>query len=308
MKILITGGNGFVGKNLANYLEEFDNDVYISSRRHLNIEKCIKIDFSDISEISFKLNHHNFDQIFHLSAQSSVGVSFKYPFNTMRDNINSVINLLEVVKDLKNKPKVVIAGTSEVYTNKECPVTEESVLDPRSPYTVSKLSTDHFVRLMSKELGINCTLLRLFNHTGAGQNDKFVIPTFAKQLAEIKLGLKEPIIKVGNLDAERDFTDVRDVCRAYRMVSTVEEYGEFYNVCSGRPRKIKDLLDKLIDVSGVNVTVEVDPARLRPIEVPVYYGLYEKINKKFGWEPTIAIETTLQNIFNYWISELEKSI
>jgi len=301
-KVLITGGRGFVGQYLKEYLENKGHNVYVSSRKNLE-EKCIKLNLNNIEEVEFKLNAEQFDKIFHLSAQSSVAVSFKYPFSTMRDNITSTINLLEVIHKLNKKPKLVIAGTSEIYTNKECPVKESSSLEPRSPYAISKLATDQFITMMCKELKINSTILRLFNHTGPRQAEKFVIPTFSNQLAQIKRGEKEPIIKVGNLGAERDFTDVRDVLTAYDLVSDREEYGEVYNVCSGKPIKVQYLLDKLIEISGLNVKIEVDPARLRPIEIPVYYGNCDKI-KNIGWNPIIPIEQTLKDAYEHWLKNI----
>lgn len=301
MSILITGGTGFVGRYLCQYLSK-DNVVYISSRSyHPN---AIQLDLKNIKKSRNIFQDFKFDKIFHLTAQSSVHLSFKQPFDTLYDNINTTLNLLKIVSELDYKPKVILASTAEVYKVSNNELTEDSNFEPKSPYSISKIVTDYLVRNISKDFDIHTVLLRLFNHTGPGQSDTFVLGSFSKQLAEMKLGLREPIIKVGNLEAKRDFIDIRDVCEAYNMVSNDDSIGEAYNVCSGNEYKIKDLLQTLIKISGLDVKVEIDSARLRKVDIPTFFGSYKKIKDKFKWEPHISIEQTLQDMFDWWIENL----
>ena len=301
-KILITGGTGFVGSYLSKHLSD-KYEVFLSSRKQV-AQNILHLDLKDIELTKNIFESYRFEKIFHLTSQSSVHLSFKKPFETLYDNINTTLNLLKVVSELDYEPKVILASTSEVYKVSETELTEDSVFEPRNPYAISKIVTDYLVRNISKEFNIHSILLRLFNHTGPGQTDTFVLGSFSKQLAEMKLGLKEPIIQVGNLDVKRDFIDVRDVCRAYDLVSDDDSTGEAYNVCSGNEYVVKELLDMLIEISGLDVKVEVDPSRLRKIDIPTFYGSYKKIKESFGWEPQIPIKQTLQDMFNWWIENL----
>jgi len=302
-KVLITGGTGFVGSYLFDYLSKNKNyDVFVSSRR--NIEKAIRLDLLDIYEIRKTFMEYEFDKIFHLTSQSSVHLSFKNPFSTLYDNINTTLNLLKIIYESKLNTKVVLASTSEVYKTSEKELTEDSSFEPRNPYAISKIIVDYFSKNISKDFKMNVTLLRLFNHSGPGQIDNFVLSSFSRQLAEIKLGLREPVIKVGNLDVYRDFIDVRDVVRAYEMVSNEISYGEVYNVCSGYSYKIRELLDKLIEISGLEVKVEIDKSRVRKSDIPKFVGSYHKINNDFGWSPEIKIERTLEDMYLWWLENL----
>ena len=301
MKTLITGAKGFVGQHLTEYLRYKDYELYTSSRSFGNAD--IELDLKDYTKAKNILDNYKFDVIFHLSAQSSVHRSFQKPFNTMEDNIISTLNLLKIVHELNLETKVVIAGTSEIYKTSVKPMSEESAIEPRSPYTVSKLAIDYFTRVIAEHLNINVTVLRLFNHTGPGQSTEFVLSSFAQQLAMIKLDKQENVIKVGNLEVQRDFTDVRDVVRAYDLVCKEKEYGECYNVCSNNAYNISDLLSKLIEISNLDVKVEVDSSRLRANDIPYYYGNYDKILAKHGWMPEIPIHKTLEDLYVYWLNQ-----
>lgn len=302
-KILITGGTGFVGKHLAKHLEK-ENDVYISSRKIIG-KKCIKLNLASLEESRTILNDYKFDKIFHLSAQPSVHISWEKPFETVQGNVNTTLNLIKIISEDLQNTKLVLAGTSEIYKTSDEKMTEENIIDPRSPYTISKLTIDYFVRLMSTFLRLNCTILRLFNHTGPGQSTEFVLSNFANQLAKIKLGKQEPIVKVGDLNVSRDFVDVRDVVKAYDLVSKSNEHGIVYNVCSGNLYNIGELLDILIGTAKIKVKIEIEQSRLRKIDVPFYFGSYEKIYLKYGWEPKIQINQTLEDLYNWWLEELK---
>ncbi len=302
MAVLITGGTGFVGGYLRNYLEK-DSEVYVSSRYQMG-PHIIQLNLLDIEGSKKILAQHKFDKIFHLTSQSSVQLSIQRPFDTIFDNVNTTVNLLKIVHEMDYECKIVLASTSEVYKGSTQPLTEENGFEPRHPYAISKIVTDYLVRNLSTNIKLNVTLLRLFNHTGPGQADSFVLGSFSRQIAEIMLGLKPPVIKVGNLDAQRDFVDVRDVCRAYDLAGNKKEHGEVYNVCSGKAFAISELLNKLINFSGIKVEIEQDPNRLRPSDIPVFLGNYNKIKNSLGWEPAIPIDQTLQEMLNWWVENL----
>ena len=302
-KVLITGGTGFAGSHLVDYLKTQGDTVYITSRTRTDIN-IINLDLLKIEDIEKTLIDYQFDKIFHLTAQSSVNLSWKMPFQTLYDNINCTINLLKAIHELKLTTRIILASTCELYKTTNERIYETHPIEPRNPYGYSKLVTDYLVSGISKDFKLNTTLLRLFNHVGPGQTDTFVLPSFTKQVAEIKMGLKEPVISVGNLEIKRDFVDVRDVCRAYSLVSNQDAYGEVYNVCSGKEYCLRDLLGKIINIAGIDVQVVVDPNKVRKVDIPTFYGSYDKINKVFGWEPYYTIEQTLADMYNWWLENL----
>jgi len=292
MKIAITGSDGFVGTWLKNYLCK-NHEIY--ELHHYEVDL---MDFNTTYEVFKSINP---DAIIHLAAQSSPFIAWKKPYTTVVDNVTLAINALRVAEKLKCK--LILAGSSEVYDVIPNTITEESELNPRNPYDLSKLTVDSLVRLIAKERKINVTLLRLFNHIGPGQSDNFVVSTFSKQLAEIRLGLKEPVIMVGNLEAKRDLIDCRDAIKAYELFLDIEEFGNYYNVCSGKAYKIQWILDKLIEISGLNVIIQQDENRMRLSDIPIFVGDYSKI-KAIGWEPKIEIETTLKDTYEDWLIKL----
>jgi len=293
MKIIITGMSGFVGQWLKAECEQHGHIVKGVSFRN--------IDFTNKDELYCAFVDFEPDVIFHLAAQSSPHISWKEPYSTILDNIVSAVNIMALTEELGCK--LVIAGSAEVYETQLTPLSESSELKPRNPYGASKLLIDHMVRIIGSDRKINVTLLRLFNHIGPKQSENFVVSTFAKQLAEIKLGIKDPVISVGNLTAKRDMLDVRDAVRAYLLVAEREEFGEFYNVCSGKSYEISDILNRLIDISGLQVEVVEDPNRMRPSDIPIFVGSYNKINE-IGWTPTHSINDTLKDTYEWWLSEL----
>ncbi|MGD1994545.1 MAG: GDP-mannose 4,6-dehydratase, partial [Anaerolineae bacterium] len=182
---------------------------------------------------------------------------------------------------------------------------EETPLRPLSPYAVSKVAQDMLGLQYHLAYGIEVVRLRPFNHTGPGQSPRFVVPAFASQVARIEVGLQEPVLFVGNLDVWRDFTDVRDIVRAYVLAATEAKPGQVYNLASGQPQSIREMLESLLDLSPVEIQVEVDPDRYRPADMPVAYGSAEKFHRHTGWEPEIQFEQTLQDVLTYWRKQVE---
>ncbi|HEX7321205.1 MAG TPA: GDP-mannose 4,6-dehydratase [bacterium] len=313
MKILITGISGFVGSHLAEYLlSQGEHKVFgtIKWRSRLdNIESIrnkislCECDIKDAFALRTVLTEIQPDYIFHLAAQSYVPFSWRAPVESMHTNVIGEINLMETVKDLKLKSRIHVAGSSEEYgmvLPSEVPITEENPLRPLSPYGVSKVAQDLLGYQYFKSYHLHVVRTRAFNHTGPRRGDVFVTSNFAKQIVEIEKGLREPVIKVGNLDAVRDFLDVRDVARAYFLSLAKGEAGEVYNIASGKGYKIKEVLDKLLALSKAKVKVEQDPERLRPSDVELLIGSAEKFKTATGWQPQIPFDTTLRDLLDYW--------
>jgi len=296
MKIAVTGASGFVGSYLTKELIKLGHEI--NSIKHNDV---------DLTNFEFLLEHfkkNKPDAIYHLAAQSSPHISWKQPYKTLKDNILSSLNMLQIAEILDIK--LIMAGSAEVYDT-DClklheKLTEESILQPRNPYGLSKLTLDYLIKMIAEERGIKVILLRIFNNIGPGQSDTFVVSTFAKQLAQIKLGLQEPIIKVGNLNAKRDFVNVNDAVKAYIKCLDFNKF-EIFNVCSGQSYVIKDILNILINISGLDVKVIEDPARMRPSDIPEFVGDYSKL-ASLGWTPSTPIEETLKDVFDDWVEKL----
>ncbi len=319
MKALITGITGFAGSHLAEYLLEhqphvevhgtrrwrspMDNVSHLEGKVHFH-----EMDMTDSNSVELVLDTVRPDFIFHLAAQSFVPTSWSAPASTFDTNVRGQINIFEAVRGLGIDPVIQIACSSEEYGlvhPEETPITEENPLRPLSPYAVSKVSQDYLGYQYFQSYGIKAIRTRGFNHTGPRRGDVFVTSNFAKQLARIKAGLDEPVIRVGNLDAVRDFTDVRDTVRAYWLAVNHAKPGEVYNICSGSGITIRELLDRLIERSGVEVKIEQDPARMRPSDVEILLGDCSKFKKDTGWEPEIPFDQTLDDIVAYWFERVQ---
>jgi GDP-4-dehydro-6-deoxy-D-mannose reductase len=243
------------------------------------------------------------DGVFHLAAMSSVPVSYADPWETIGNNIQAQLNVLEAVRRHQASARVLIVGSNEEYgppTADDLPLTEDSPLRPANPYAVSKVSQDLLGLQYYMSHGLRVIRVRPFNHTGPGQSERFVVPAFARQIALIEAGQQDPTLRVGNLNAGRDFSDVRDIVRGYRLALRDGVPGEAYNLASGRSRLIREVLDSLVSLSRAAVSVEVDPARFRPVDVPEVYGSAEKLRRATGWEPRVPFERTLKDTLDYW--------
>jgi GDP-4-dehydro-6-deoxy-D-mannose reductase len=243
------------------------------------------------------------ERIFHLAAQSFVPTSWRLPAETFMINSVGQINLFESILDLKLDPRIQIAGSSEEYGMvhpDEVPMKETNPLRPLSPYAVSKVAQDLLGYQYFKSYGLKVIRTRGFNHTGPRRGDVFVTSNFSKQVAEIEKGKREPVIHVGNLDAKRDFTDVRDMVRAYWLAAEKGEPGDVYNLGSGSAISMHQLLDMLSSLSRTKFRIQVDPDRLRPSDVQILLADASKFRTLTGWAPTIPFEKTLSDLLDYW--------
>lgn len=320
MRALITGITGFAGSHLAEYLlaEHPDVEVFGIYRwrsRMDNIEhlrsrvKLVEADLRDTTSMQTALDRSRPDVIFHLAAQSYVPASWSAPNETLMTNIAGQTNLFEAARALRLDPVIQIACSSEQYglvLPGETPIKESNPLRPLSPYAVSKVAQDYLGYQYFQSYGLKVVRTRGFNHTGPRRGQVFVTSNFCSQVAAIELGQQEPVIRVGNIDAIRDFTDVRDMVRAYWLAVTKAKPGEVYNIASGNGIAIREMLDRLIALSNVDVRIEVDPERLRPSDVEVLIGDASKFHTDTGWEPRIPFEQTLRDLLDYWRQTLRR--
>ncbi len=322
MKALITGITGFAGSHLAEYLMAHQPEVEIfgtyrwrSPMDNLTEEvlaaiNLVETDLRDAVSVTTTIDQVRPDLIFHLAAQSFVPTSWRSPAETMGTNVTGQIHIFEAIRELEIDPVVQIACSSEEYglvLPDEVPIKETNPLRPLSPYAVSKVAQDYLGYQYHQSYGIKAIRTRGFNHTGPRRGEVFVTSNFARQIAEIEAGKREPVIRVGNLDAVRDFTDVRDMVRGYWLATQKAEPGEVYNIASGRGITIRELLDQLLALSDAEVQIETDPARLRPSDVEVLLGDYSKFHQATGWEPEIPFETTLKDTIDYWRQRIASS-
>ena len=321
MKAFISGVTGFVGSHLAEYILENHSGVEVTGllrwrspkkniRSILNKTNLCYGDLQDLPSLKKVLVENRPDYIFHLAAQSYVDFSFIAPIETLGTNVIGTCNLLEAVRELKQAdgydPVIHICSSSEVYgqvREDEVPIRESNPLRPASPYAVSKVGEDMLGFQYWLSWGIKTIRTRMFTHTGPRRGEVFVVSNFAKQVASIEAGRQEAVIKVGNLDSVRTFSDVRDAVKAYWLLVNKCKPGEVYNIGGVDTMTIGEMLHKLLAMSNVNnIKVEVDPARLRPSDVTLQIPCVEKFQKVTGWKPEIPFETTLKDTLEYWRS------
>jgi GDP-4-dehydro-6-deoxy-D-mannose reductase len=307
---LITGAAGFAGSHLADYLLEqttwrVTGCILPGWDRSLLDQRvnCLEVDLRDPQATQAMLEQHTPDVIFHLAAQAYVPVSWDDPWDTLENNIRAQANILNSLVKLDVKAHVLVIGSNEEYGRapaSDMPLREDTPLRPESPYAVSKIAQDYLGLQYFLSHKIPCVRVRPFNHIGPRQSDRFVASAFARQIAQIEAGQQEPIIRVGNLNAQRDFSDVRDMVRAYYLVITQGEAGEVYNIGSGQPCSVQSLLDILLSLSRLSIRVEIDPSRLRPSDTPLSYCDASKVRAATGWVPQISFEQTLRDTLDYW--------
>ncbi|OME80601.1 hypothetical protein BK120_18090 [Paenibacillus sp. FSL A5-0031] len=307
MRALITGITGFVGSYLAEYLHLQGVEVFGTTSQKVK-EK------SNISELSLHTSEEEIirllekikpDHIYHLAGFSNVKDSWNEKNNAFSVNVSLTINLLEAARKsaISDTLRILTVGSSEEYgrvANATQPISEIETLQPMNPYGISKAAVSHLARQYYYAYGLKVVHARPFNHIGPGQRLGFVVPDFSSQIINMEKNQNEKVIKVGNLDAQRDFTDVRDIVRAYYyLLMEPSTSGEVFNVCSGVPVPISFLLQQLIRMSNQDIKLQVDESKLRPSDIPVYIGDNKKIIKLTGWKPQIPLETTLIESLEY---------
>ena len=313
MKVLITGITGFVGSHLAELcLQKPDVKIYgtVRTRSRLNnishliprleLHEC---DLRDPFAAQKMLKEVAPDYIFHLAAQSFVPASWKAPEETISTNILSQLNIFEGIRQLKLDVRVQIACSSEQYGMvypDELPINEDNPFRPLSPYGVSKVAQDLLGYQYHASYGLHIVRTRAFNHTGPRRGESFVTSSFCKQVAEIEAGKRPPVLRCGNLDARRDFTDVRDMVRAYWLALEKGEPGEAYVVAAGKAYMIREVLDTVLANARCSIEVETAPELMRPSDVPVLLGDASKFRNLTGWEPQIPFAKTMGDLLDYW--------
>lgn len=318
MKVLITGITGFVGSHLVEYCLKKDNvQVYGIKRWRSPLDnlsgivdkvKLIDCDLRDENSVVLAIQETKPERIFHLAAQSYVQTSYTAPRDTLETNIIGTLNLLEAVRHAGIDPLIHICSSSEVYGQvyeNEIPITENNPLRPQSPYAVSKVGEDLLSYQYFKSYNLRTIRTRAFTHTGPRRGAVFAESSFAKQIAEIEAGEKEPVIYVGNLDSVRTFMDVRDIVNAYWLALEKGIPGEVYNIGGEVTKKVGDMLNTLLDLSpvGKKIKVEVDARLLRPSDVTLQIPSTEKFRGQTGWKPTTPFEKTMIDLLDYWRSK-----
>ncbi|RME82409.1 MAG: SDR family oxidoreductase [Caldilineae bacterium] len=311
MRALVTGAAGFVGGHLIRHLlAETDLEIvgviyrrqphppFQSSRVHLE-----RLDLREESAVAEVLARWQPRYILHLAAQSFVPISWEHPWPTFEQNVLTQINMLKGMLTARLDARILVVGSGEEYgaiESEDLPVDEDTPLRPTSPYGVSKVAQDLLGWQYHRSHGLHTVRVRPFNHIGPGQNEIFVTSSFAKQIALIEAGRGEPILRHGNLQARRDFTDVRDVVRAYWLILQKGEPGQVYNVGSGRSIAIQDILHIMLTQARVPITLQPDPGRMRPSDIPIIVSDPGRLQRATGWQPRIPLEQTLQDILDDW--------
>lgn len=306
-KGLVIGAAGFVGNYLIHELVNNRIEAYATKLPHETLTnenaKVYDLDIMDKDSIVSLLFEIRPDYIFHLAAQSSVGLAWKNPGLTIDVNIKGAVNVMDAVRELFYKPRVLLIGSGEEYghiASGETPILEENHLRPGNIYAATKVCQNMIGNIYSRAYDMELMMVRAFNHIGPGQAPMFVVSDFCKQVAEIEKGLREPVMMVGNLAARRDFTDVRDVARAYVKLVKKGAPGETYNVGSGNAQEIRQILDAIVSMSDVDIRVEIDPNKIRPVDVPIIEADITKIHELTGWKPEIPIEQTIKETLDFW--------
>jgi GDP-4-dehydro-6-deoxy-D-mannose reductase len=308
--VLVTGGSGFVGPYLIAALEAANRPVVALGHAPERVAGApwppavspswVDVDLRDRSALDALVAEVRPSEIYHLAALSSVAESFKDPVPTYDVNVMGTVHLLDAVRRHARDSRVLVVSSAEVYGGVTSPLSEESPFYPANPYAASKVAAEMIAVEQYRSHGLQVVRARAFNHTGPGQMARFVVASFAKQIAQIEAGRQAPVMGVGNLSARRDFLDVRDVVDAYVALMAHGEAGRAYNVCSGQAVAMQDILDGFLAEAKVSITVEVDPALVRPVDVPELVGSHAALSAATGWAPRIPLRQTLADVLAYW--------
>ncbi|MGA2612713.1 MAG: GDP-mannose 4,6-dehydratase [Spirochaetia bacterium] len=309
MRALVIGGDGFVGRHLIGELASTGCDVYATSIEidafgiELPRDHVFLLHLENVGQIRSVFKNCEPQWIINLAGQSSVGLSWSDPAKTVELNVIGSINLIESMRTLGLDARMLLIGSSEEYgavLPSEVPIAESHPLKPANPYAISKVIQEEFGRLYFQAYRLKILMARSFNHIGAGQNLGFVVPDFCKQIVRIERESSETAIRVGNIDAMRDFTDVRDVVRAYEMILRLGQTGHVYNVGSGKATRVGSLLEALISFSSKKIEIRIDEEKYRPLDVPIISANIERIRSDTGWSPMIPLEQSLKDALQYW--------
>ncbi len=313
-KALIIGGAGFVGGYLIRQLKKDGCQIAVTKMPQESIPgdgfEVLDLDILDGPAVKELLEQVRPDYIFHLAAQSSVYLSWKNPGLTIDVNVKGSVNVLDAVRALSYRPRILLIGSGEEYGHilpGETPISEQNMVRPGNIYAATKVCQNLIGKIYADAYGMEILSVRAFNHIGPTQAPVFVVADFCRQAAEIEAGKREPVIRVGNLGAKRDFTDVRDVVRAYSLLMRYGTPGETYNVGSGRAVEIREILDRILALTKADIAVEVDPEKLRPVDVPIIEADTSKLVSCTGWSREIPLEQTLQETLDYWRGKVKEN-
>lgn len=294
MRSLITGGRGFVGKWLARHLSDLGDEVVAIDQ---------EVEITDPAALLAAVTASAPDAIYHLAALTHVGQSWDEPLRVLEVNVIGTGALLAAARECGTNPRILVTSSAEVYgavtEPGRLPLREDSPTAPLTPYAASKLAAEALVTQAHLGHGQHVVTVRPFNHIGPGQTPNFAVPALAKRIVEAERSGARAI-PVGNLSARRDFTDVRDVVRAYRLLIESGSAGAVYNVCTGRDVSIQEIADGLLGLAGSSLQLETDPLLVRPVEVPVLRGDPQHLQDATGWKPEVPLEQTLADVLAYW--------
>lgn len=303
-KVLIFGAGGFVGSYLSQEFLENGYKVYGSDKARGNMlpkeVEYMEANILNSEKIESLIKSIAPDIIFNLAAISSVGASWNIPQATISINVIGALNIMEAARKIKNRPKIMFIGSSEEYTISDFPMSENRPLNASNPYGISKVMQEQFAKIYREQYGLKIYCVRPFNHTGIGQKDTFVLPSFCKQVAAIEKTGKPGIIKVGNLTVKRDFSHVKDIVRAYRMIVESDNCELIFNIGSGKAYSLGKMLKYIIDLGTQKIDIEVDQNRFRPTDQPVTCCDHSLITSKLGWEPKYTVFDALKEMFDYY--------
>lgn len=301
--VLITGSEGFVGKTFRDHLQKANYTVLgCDLLDKPSAEDYFKCDLSDWASVVKLLEWcGNCHYIFHLAAAASVSKGIQNPTTFVRSNIEGTINLCEAIRLIRPQTRLIFVGSSEEYgIPKYLPIDESHPLNPVNPYAISKLAAEHYCHYMKSAFNLDIVCMRPFNHSGYGQQDSYVLSSFAKQIVAIEKGLSEPLLRVGNLSVRRDFCHVKDVVHAYLLAAEHAESGEIFNVCSGQSYAIADILESMVSYISSPIRIQKDINLLRPVDILEIYGSYAKTEKLLGWYPSRGIKDIMSDLLTYW--------
>ena len=291
-RVLVTGANGFVGRYVCDAMP----CIPLADEQG-------SIDLRDPERITAAINNIQPDAVIHLAAQSFVPESFKDPQTTFKINFHGTFNILSALKETGFTGRMLFIGSGDMYglvDETALPIVESHPLQPRNPYAVSKVAAEALCYQWSQTEGFEIVMARPFNHIGPGQSKQFAVSDFARQIIEIKLGRRNPVLNVGDIDVTRDFTDVRDVVEAYRLLLLDGRNGHAYNVSAAQEHTLRSIIETLLKLAKVEAAIEQDPTRLRPAEQRRVCASHERLSAHTGWQPKYELKQSLMDILEYW--------